>query len=43
MRAGESAQAARIIGAELYLENLADTRISEEYPTISILIRLLFA
>ncbi len=41
MRAGESAQAARIIGAELYLENLADTSISEADPTISIISRVI--
>jgi LmbE family N-acetylglucosaminyl deacetylase len=36
-RAGESEQAARIIGATLYLEDLADTSISESDPTISII------
>ena len=41
MRAVESAQAARIIGAELYLENLADTMISEGDPTISIISRVI--
>jgi LmbE family N-acetylglucosaminyl deacetylase len=41
MRAGESARAARIIGAELYLENLADTMISEGDPTISIISRVI--
>lgn len=34
-RAGEARQAAAIIGAELYLEDLEDTRISESDPTIS--------
>ncbi|MFY9890175.1 MAG: PIG-L family deacetylase [Streptosporangiaceae bacterium] len=34
-RAGESEQAARLLGAALYLEDLEDTRISEGDPTIS--------
>jgi two-component system response regulator HydG len=34
-RAGEARDAAAIIGAELYLEDLEDTRISESDPTIS--------
>jgi LmbE family N-acetylglucosaminyl deacetylase/CheY-like chemotaxis protein len=34
-RAGESREAAEILGAALYLENLEDTRISESDPTIS--------
>jgi two-component system response regulator HydG len=33
-RAGESREAARILGAALYLEDLNDTRISESDPTI---------
>ena len=33
-RAGESAQAARLLGASLYLEDMEDTRISESDPTI---------
>jgi LmbE family N-acetylglucosaminyl deacetylase len=35
-RAGESETAARILGAELYLEDLEDSRISEGDPTIGI-------
>lgn len=34
-RAGEAREAAAILGAELYLEDLEDTRISESDPTIS--------
>ncbi len=34
-RAREAAAAARILGADLYLEDLQDTRISESDPTIS--------
>ena len=34
-RAGESREAAAILGAELYLEDMEDTRISESDPTIS--------
>ena len=34
-RAGESEQAAALLGAALYLEDLEDTRISEGDPTIS--------
>ena len=34
-RAGEARDAAAILGAELYLEDLEDTRISESDPTIS--------
>jgi LmbE family N-acetylglucosaminyl deacetylase len=34
-RAGEARDAAEILGAELYLEDLEDTRISESDPTIS--------
>lgn len=33
-RAGESREAARILGAALYLEDMEDTRISEADPTI---------
>jgi two-component system, NtrC family, response regulator HydG len=36
-RAAESQRAARIIGAQLYLEDLEDTRISEGDPTIGII------
>ncbi|HXP18910.1 MAG TPA: response regulator [Streptosporangiaceae bacterium] len=39
-RAEESATAARILGAELYLEGLEDTRISEGDPTISAISRV---
>jgi LmbE family N-acetylglucosaminyl deacetylase/CheY-like chemotaxis protein len=34
-RADESREAARLLGAALYLEDMADTRISESDPTIS--------
>jgi two-component system, NtrC family, response regulator HydG len=34
-RAGEARDAAAILGAELYLEDMEDTRISESDPTIS--------
>ena len=34
-RAGESREAAPLLGAELYLEDMEDTRISESDPTIS--------
>ena len=34
-RAGESREAARLLGAALYLEDMEDTRISESDPTIS--------
>jgi LmbE family N-acetylglucosaminyl deacetylase/CheY-like chemotaxis protein len=37
MRAGESARAARILGAELYHQDLEDTRISEGDPTIGMI------
>jgi len=40
-RAGESEAAARILGARLYLEDLADTRISEGDPTIGIISRVI--
>jgi two-component system response regulator HydG len=40
-RAGESQQAAQIIGAQLYLEDLEDTRISEGDPTIRIIGRVI--
>jgi LmbE family N-acetylglucosaminyl deacetylase/CheY-like chemotaxis protein len=40
-RAGESELAARILGARLYLEDLADTRISEGDPTIGIISRVI--
>ncbi len=40
-RAGESEQAAQIIGARLYLEDLEDTRISEADPTIRIISRVI--
>jgi two-component system response regulator HydG len=39
-RAAESERAARIIGAQLYLEDLEDTRISEGDPTIGIISRV---
>ena len=40
-RAGESQQAAQILGAQLYLEDLEDTRISEGDPTIRIISRVI--
>jgi LmbE family N-acetylglucosaminyl deacetylase/CheY-like chemotaxis protein len=40
-RAEESEQAARILGAKLYLEDLEDTRISEGDPTIRIISRVI--
>jgi LmbE family N-acetylglucosaminyl deacetylase len=40
-RAGESQQAAEILGAQLYLEDLEDTRISEGDPTIRIIGRVI--
>jgi len=40
-RAEESATAARILGAELYLESLEDTRISEGDPTIVVIGRVI--
>ncbi|MGO8882985.1 MAG: response regulator [Streptosporangiaceae bacterium] len=40
-RVGESQQAAEILGAELYLEDLEDTRISEGDPTISLISRVI--
>ncbi|MHB1874303.1 MAG: PIG-L deacetylase family protein [Streptosporangiaceae bacterium] len=36
-RALEAAEAARILGAELHLEDLRDTRISESDPTIAVI------
>ena len=40
-RAGESQQAAQVLGARLYLEDLEDTRISEGDPTIRIISRVI--
>lgn len=40
VRARESAQAAELIGAELVLEDLDDTKISEGDPTISVIGRI---
>jgi two-component system response regulator HydG len=40
-RAGESEQAAKIIGARLYHEDLEDTKISEGDPTIGIISRVI--
>lgn len=40
-RAGESRQAAQVLGARLYLEDLEDTRISEGDPTIRIISRVI--
>ena len=39
-RVGEAEEAARVLGAELYLEDLDDTRISEGDPTIGIISRV---
>jgi LmbE family N-acetylglucosaminyl deacetylase/CheY-like chemotaxis protein len=39
-RAAESESAARVIGAQLYLEDLADTKINEGDPTITIVSRV---
>lgn len=39
-RTGESARAARLLGADLYLEDLHDTAISEGDPTISAISRV---
>ena len=39
-RAAESQCAARVIGAQLYLEDLADTKINEGDPTITIVSRV---
>lgn len=41
LRAEESATAARILGADLYLEDLDDTRISEGDPTIGVIGRVI--
>jgi LmbE family N-acetylglucosaminyl deacetylase len=40
-RAGESREAARLLGATLYLEDMEDTRISEGDPTISAISRVI--
>jgi two-component system, NtrC family, response regulator HydG len=40
-RAAESEQAAHILGAQLYLQDLEDTRISEGDPTIRIISRVI--
>jgi two-component system, NtrC family, response regulator HydG len=40
-RAGEAEQAAQVLGARLYLEDLEDTRISEGDPTIRIISRVI--
>ena len=40
-RANESRQAAQVLGARLYLEDLEDTRISEGDPTIRIISRVI--
>ena len=40
-RAGEVRQAAQVLGARLYLEDLEDTRISEGDPTIRIISRVI--
>lgn len=40
-RAAESQQAAKVLGARLYLEDLEDTRISEGDPTIRIISRVI--
>jgi len=42
-RLSESQQAAEMLGAELYLEDLEDTRISQAGPTISIVSRVIEA